>query len=312
VHDLPICSVDCDAPISSLVTDRCRCARDRCPEQTSSTSQDARGTVGLSNDLSYPYGQQKGKVEDNVEKVDAEHTATTLQQQVDALPWEAVILPGARQTFSLPLSALPKGHVVGLEPEIDTHLLNEACYDLTKAEVPTVGDHLLTKALQERSTPLDDADFAIIPFYQGCYYNYLKENTYKKLADSVASGETQIVLSDRLRASNIVIPFTHDWGSVSYSRPRTVPRSDTLRLYSARAGGHTLRTYCREARRRLCPRPSPGRSTVTSTLAASRPRGMSSCPPSPRMGLLWQPPTAASILSPHRISGSTLLSSQVT
>ena len=35
-------------------------------------------------------------------------------------------------------------------------------------------------------------------------------NTFRKLAETVEEAETQITLSDRLLASNIVLPFTHD------------------------------------------------------------------------------------------------------
>jgi len=35
-------------------------------------------------------------------------------------------------------------------------------------------------------------------------------NTFRKLAETVEEAETQITLSARLLASNIVLPFTHD------------------------------------------------------------------------------------------------------
>lgn len=155
-----------------------------------------------------------GSILPAVREVDNATKTETLREQVEALPWDAVIQPNARHTFSLPLDALPQGHVVDLPDDVDTHMLNASCYDVNKADVPTAGDHYLTKALEERSVEIEDADFAVIPYYQGCYFNYLHENTYKKLADSVAVAETQIILSDKLVASNIVVPFTHDWGSV--------------------------------------------------------------------------------------------------
>lgn len=220
IHDLPTCSIDCDAPITCLVTDKCRCARDRCPATHSVAGvqiSPAVEAVQFESQLSY---RTDGKGPHS-SLAEAKH-ALALRDQVDNLPWDVVIQPLARQAFSFPVSALPRGHIVQLDSSIDTHLSNEACYDLAKAEVPTTGDHLIVKALEERNAALEDADFALIPFYQGCYYNYLKENTYKKLADSVAQAETQIVLSHRLRASNIVIPFSHDWGSVSIPHLETV------------------------------------------------------------------------------------------
>lgn len=93
--------------------------------------------------------------------------------------------------------------------------------------MPFSSDHVIIEALRERSQPLNSSDFAVVPYYQGalararcdqccaelssgCYFNYVNENTYKKLADTVAFAETQIPLSETTLASNIVVPFTHD------------------------------------------------------------------------------------------------------
>lgn len=215
VHDLPICSINCDAPISCLVNDKCRCTRDRCGDEKPSdpSRQDwAAFSLGLSIDYNRMPGEHTGPA---VRDVENSTMTKSLKEQVDDLPWDAVILPGARHVFSLPIDALPKAYVVELPENVDTHMQNVSCYDVNKAEVPTTGDHYLSQALELRHANMEDADFAFIPYYQGCYFNYLHENTYKKLADSVAVAETQIILSDKLKASNIVIPFTHDWGSVS-------------------------------------------------------------------------------------------------
>ena len=48
---------------------------------------------------------------------------------------------------------------------------------------------------------------------QGCYYNYLQENTFKKLASTVAHAETVLASSPEITGDRLVIPFTHDYGS---------------------------------------------------------------------------------------------------
>lgn len=216
VHDLPVCSINCDAPITCLVNDKCRCTRDRCgDEKEAQTSPQSWAAFSLS--LSVDYARMAGgTISPAVREVDNATKSETLQEQVESLPWDAVIQPSARHVFSLPLEALPQGYVVELPEDVDTHMQNASCYDINKAEVPAMGDHYLFTALEQRSVEIEDADFAFIPYYQGCYFNYLHENTYKKLADSVAVAETQIILSEKLKASNIVVPFTHDWGSVSH------------------------------------------------------------------------------------------------
>jgi len=90
-----------------------------------------------------------------------------LQRTVEQLSWEAVILPGARRAFHTPKELLPRGYVVQVPDTIDTHLTNDACYDLEKAAVPFSGDHLMIEALRSRNTSLEAADFVVVPFYQG-------------------------------------------------------------------------------------------------------------------------------------------------
>lgn len=207
-----------------------------------------------------------------VREIDNATKSETLREHVENLPWEAVIQPSARHVFSLPLEALPKGYVVELPEDVDTHMQNASCYDISKSEVPAMGDHYLFTALEQRSVDIEDADFAFIPYYQGCYFNYLHENTYKKLADSVAVAETQIILSEKLKASNIVVPFTHDWGSVS--RINTVRQIFTLTLpcslFSAPGGGLSLRMCCRAHLHHQCPKQSRGKSMGITTLDASK------------------------------------------
>lgn len=213
MHDLPICNSDCNAPIPCLVTDKCRCATTACGDEPSEVK--AGRSQQISDALTYHYGEQLFIGKAAIKDVEKAVKQQNLVEQVGALPWDVVIQPSARDLFSQSLSSLPKGHVLELPHAIDNHMAEPACYDLAKADVPTMADHFLIQGLQQHSPAMDDADFVTIPFYQGCYYNYLKQNTYKKLADTVAHAETQIAFNEKLRASNIVIPFLHDWGSVS-------------------------------------------------------------------------------------------------
>merc|ERR1711939_1084845 len=82
------------------------------------------------------------------------------------------------------------------------------------------GDHVIVEALRNRSVSIDEADFVMVPFYQGCYYNYLQENTFRKLADTVGFAETQIAGYDHITAGRVVVPFTHDFGSCTGWWPR--------------------------------------------------------------------------------------------
>lgn len=224
VHDLPVCSINCAAPIACLVNDKCRCTRDRCGDEELSGNLPPQEITSHSLKLSLDYGKMPGRTfTPAVRDLPLKEDDLSIARRVELLPWDIVIQPSARQAFSLPVAELPKGHVVALPAEVDTHMQSAECYDVAKAEVPTMGDHYMWQALAQRAVLVEDADFAYIPYYQGCYYNYLKENTYKKLADTVAIAETQIVLSDRLRASNIVVPFTHDWGSVSHALSEELP-----------------------------------------------------------------------------------------
>ena len=167
------------------------------------------------NGLGFDYSKSGNLDDAAVKNLPSANRKPSLLDMVNDLQWDVVIQPGARQVFSLPISALPKAHVLELPHDIDDHMGAPACHDLAKAEVPSMADHFLIEALRQRNTANEDADFAIIPYYQGCYYNYLKQNTFKKLAETVAHAETQITFNDRLRASNIVVPVLHDWGSVS-------------------------------------------------------------------------------------------------
>ena len=226
LHDLPVCMTDCTAPIPCLVTDKCRCSRSMCGEEKRATPQASpspQEEVVYTDELSFKYDKNGSNVVEVAALPSARSKMQSLRERVDALPWDVVIQPHARHIFSSPVSTLPKGHVVVLPAGIDTHLNTPACHNVKAANaladvsgaVPSVADHLLVEAFRSLNVEVEDADFSIIPYYQGCYHDYLKENTYKKLADTVAHAETQILLSEKLRASNLVLPFLHDWGSVS-------------------------------------------------------------------------------------------------
>ncbi|BGP46109.1 hypothetical protein JCM10450v2_001949 [Rhodotorula kratochvilovae] len=188
--DQPTCSIDCAAPIPCLASDECKCTRDRCG--------DARGAgpfpfVAYTSLKSFPAPATPPPTQ-------------SLAERVDSLPWDAVVLPGARDAFHLGLEHLPKAHVVPLPESIDNHLKAPACYDLEKSPLPFMGDHYFVEALRNRSVSLEEAEF-------GCYYNYLQENTFKKLADTVGYAETRIAAAPQITADRIVVPFTHDFGS---------------------------------------------------------------------------------------------------
>ena len=239
VHDLPICNIDCNAPVTCLVNDKCRCARNTCGEEPILSPKG--GSLQNRDDLSFGYAESRNLDKPAVKDLATDRTALSLQALVDDLPWDRVIRPEARQLFSLPVSAFASGHILDLPHDIDDHMAEPACYDLSKADVPTMADHFLVQAFSKRAAAIDEADFAVIPYYQGCYYNYLKHNTYKKLADTVSYAETQITFSEQLRASNIVVPFLHDWGSVR-SRQSLISE---LRANPTRSIVHWLVAGCR-------------------------------------------------------------------
>lgn len=214
--DLTICSIDCGAPLVCLASDKCKCTRDRCG--------DARA-LGPFPSLAYS---------DRLSFAPVDTPRPSLAERVAQIPWDAVVLPSARRAFNTPVAQLPKAHVVKLPDTIDTHLKSEACFNVDKSPLPFMGDHILIEALRNQSVFIDEADFVMLPYYQvrhdfalspadhsqGCYYNYLQENTFKKLADTIAFAESRIAAAEQITASRIVIPFTHDFGSCTGWWPR--------------------------------------------------------------------------------------------
>ncbi|KDE08122.1 hypothetical protein MVLG_01603 [Microbotryum lychnidis-dioicae p1A1 Lamole] len=194
---LPICPIDCDAPLKCIATEKCMCTRDRC------------GISGRNG----PFPSVAGSDRISFSKTVVPVAKLTLQQRVDAIPWERVLLPGAQHAFATPLNDLPFAHVIALPKSVDNHLTSPACWNIDKSPLPFLGDHILIEALKERSVPLAEADFVMVPYYQGCYYNYLQENTFKKLADTIGFTESRTASVPHLKASKIVVPFTHDFGS---------------------------------------------------------------------------------------------------
>ena len=125
---------DCSAPLPCLVTDSCRCPRDRC----------ALPKTPIASVKDIP-----------------------LQTAVDAMRWNSVIHPHARIAFNTSPTEYPKGHVVQVPATIDNHLTNEACYKLSAAPVPFSADHVLIEALRTQNVSVAEADYVMLPYYQG-------------------------------------------------------------------------------------------------------------------------------------------------
>ncbi|KAL8286616.1 hypothetical protein RQP46_004144 [Phenoliferia psychrophenolica] len=203
--DLQTCQIDCAAPLACLSSETCKCTRDRCGDRRAGGPFPA---VAYSDRKSFsPAPVEPPK-------------PLTLKERVAIIPWESIILPGARRAFATPLADLPQANVVDLPDTIDTHMQSPACYDLDKSPLPFLGDHFFVEDLRNRSVAIEDADFVMVPYFQGCYYNYLQENTFKKLADTVGFAETRIAAAEQITASKIAIPFTHDFGSCTGWWPR--------------------------------------------------------------------------------------------
>ncbi|GAA6064452.1 hypothetical protein JCM10212_005201 [Sporobolomyces blumeae] len=195
-RELPTCAVDCSAPLPCVASEACKCTRDRCGDPRSNGPFPA---VAFTGQKSFPGVEKKATAD--------------LAERVNAIPWDAVILPGAKDAFRTSVDLLPKAHVVEIPDTIDNHMKSKACYDLEKSPLPFMGDHFLVEALRNRSVELDQAEFVMIPYYQGCTFNYLQENTFKKLADTVSYAERRIAAAAQITAEQIVVPFTHDFGS---------------------------------------------------------------------------------------------------
>lgn len=149
--DRSICSIDCTAPIVCLASSSCKCTRDRCG------SRKPRGpfpALAYTNSTSFTTATLPP-----VSKLD-------LTELVDSIPWNAIILPGAKAAFDTPIEAMPKAHVVLLPTTIDTHLNTEACFNLAKSPTPFLADHFLVEALRNQSVAIEQADFVMVPYYQ--------------------------------------------------------------------------------------------------------------------------------------------------
>lgn len=225
------CSSDCEAPLACLASDKCKCTRDRCGN-TGRLSPFPK--VAYTDEVSFDGGQASaggeplrkrkwhlpGKKRAPVAKAKVKAAELTLSQKVAALPWDGLILPGARAAFNLKLDELPSVHVVALPASIDDHLETPSCWNLDKAALPLMGDHYLVEALRNVSVPIGESDFAVVPFYQGCYYNRPDHNTFKKLAETWDYAEGRLAGADQIVGSRIVVPFTHDYGSCTGWWPR--------------------------------------------------------------------------------------------
>ncbi|TKA50027.1 hypothetical protein B0A53_06539, partial [Rhodotorula sp. CCFEE 5036] len=188
VKDAQTCAVDCSAPIPCLATDDCKCTRDRCGDPRGAGPFPA---LAYTNKKSYPPVPEDPAL------------TTPLPERVAQIPLEALLLPVAKTIVQLGDEQLPKAHVVEMPDTIDTHLNSPACTDIDKSPLPFMGDHYLIEALKTRSVSLEEAEFVMIPYYQGCYYNYLQENTFKKLASTVAHAETVLASSPEITGDRL-------------------------------------------------------------------------------------------------------------
>lgn len=146
-----MCSIDCSAPLVCLASNACKCTRDRCGD---ARSEGPFHFLAYSDRLSHD--TKSAQIVPRVSLVD----------RVAAIPWDAVILPGARRAFASSLDELPRAHVVDLPDTIDNHLKSEACWNLDKSPLPFMGDHFLIEALRNRTVAIEEADFVVVPYYQ--------------------------------------------------------------------------------------------------------------------------------------------------
>lgn len=152
VRELPTCHIDCSAPLVCLASDTCKCTRDRCGDRRA--------------DGPFPLLQFSSLK--SFENAEAATTVPplTLTERVEQIPWESLILPGARRAFSTPIDELPAAHVIELPNTIDNHMTSAACWNLDKSPLPFMGDHFLVEALRNHSVAIDEADFVLVPYYQ--------------------------------------------------------------------------------------------------------------------------------------------------
>lgn len=270
--DQQTCSIDCSAPIPCIASDNCKCTRDRCG--------DARG-AGPFPSVAYTDAKSFPPV--------SSPPTQSLAERVAALPWDAVIVPGARDAFRLGIDQLPKAHVVSLPESVDNHLKAPACYDLDRSPLPFMGDHYFVEALRNRSVSLDEAEFVMVPYFQvRALVSFLEWSPVEAAADSQArravyrAATTTTCRRTRSRNSPIRLGTPRRASPRrSTSRPSASSSPSRTTLARALGGGPNSKTCSATRRRRRWIRPSPGRSTATTTRAASRPTAMSSSPPSP-------------------------------
>lgn len=148
--DLPTCHIDCTGPFVCMASETCKCTRDRCGDKL------ADG----------PFPSIRYSTRKSFNDTDAPTSPPSLTERVEAIPWESLILPGARRAFATPLDDLPAAHVIDLPETIDNHLTSSACWNLEKSPLPFMGDHFMVEALRNRSVSMDEADFVIVPYYQ--------------------------------------------------------------------------------------------------------------------------------------------------
>lgn len=190
--DRAICHVDCSAPVKCVAKDGCRCARDRCGD---TASDGPFPHVMFSDRLSY-----------------GEVASLEEQRATRAVPWDKLVLPAARGALARSHEELPLAHVVNLPESIDSHMKNEACYKMGEEPLAFISDHVLSVAMRERSVGVAEADFAMVPFFQTCYADYVHDGgPHHKLKASYEFAKQE--LGTHLGTGEMAIPFFHDFGS---------------------------------------------------------------------------------------------------
>lgn len=159
IKELPICQNDCSAPLVCMASKKCRCASDRCGNLRANAPFPAYLD---SNKVTFP-------LPTTVE-------VPTIKERVEAVSWDSLILPAARRWFNKDVDDLPRGHVIDIPRTVDTHLDSPSCYQLDKAPLPFMGDHFMIEAIRSKGVSADEADFALVPFYQVCPFSLLNVN----------------------------------------------------------------------------------------------------------------------------------------
>ncbi|KAH8927649.1 glycosyltransferase family 47 protein [Atractiella rhizophila] len=196
---MKICHVHCDAPIPCLPTSTCRCPLYSCPSIPTSPSRFIAS--GIDGSLSLP-------------------------SRVSHISWEDVVLPSSLEAFTITLRELPTIHVVLVHEDgtVDRHWENEACYKIDKADLPSMGDHFFVRSLLAAQSSgkisqpsIGEADAILLPYYHGCYSNYMHIDNGQNLRATVDFYRRYLQSLGHDPKENrwwnrLLVPFAHDFG----------------------------------------------------------------------------------------------------